>query len=119
MGEGKDRSFMEIGSIYEISPDAAAGTDREAALPPLRLKEVEKYGKKYCRFTGSGREAIALALRSLEADRPGLNKCCLLPAYMCDSVFSLSCGQAGGFIFIIWMRSWQRIRKAWEARWSI
>lgn len=87
MGEGKDRSFMEIGSIYEISPDAAAGTDREAALPPLRLKEVEKYGKKYCRFTGSGREAIALALRSLEADRPGLNKCCLLPAYMCDSVF--------------------------------
>ncbi|MBR6771224.1 MAG: UDP-2,4-diacetamido-2,4,6-trideoxy-beta-L-altropyranose hydrolase [Lachnospiraceae bacterium] len=101
----------EIGSIYEINPEALEAA-RQAATKAFvqwretevtgettgfkqdrdfphcfRLKEVEKYGKKYCYFTGSGREAIALALKSLETDRPELRKSCLLPAYMCDSVF--------------------------------
>lgn len=77
---------MEIGSIYEINPNMA-----EAALKcnpaKLNLKEVQKYGKKYSVYTASGREAIGLSLKSLEENRPDIDRKCLLPAYMCDSVF--------------------------------
>lgn len=49
--------------------------------------QVEKYGKKYCCYTATGREAIALALLSLETAQPELPRRCLMPAYMSDSVF--------------------------------
>lgn len=75
---------MEIGSIYEIAPTAAAA---EKAPEKLHLGETEKYGKKHICLTASGREAIALALKSLAINRPQLPKRCLLPAYMCDTVF--------------------------------
>ena len=45
------------------------------------------YGKEHCCYTASGREAIELALISLERERPDIRKRCLLPAYMCDCVF--------------------------------
>lgn len=77
---------MEIGSIYEINPDSYADKGRENS-GELTLEEIEKYGKKKIRFTSSGREAIALALKSLEKKRPDIAKRCLLPAYMCDTVF--------------------------------
>lgn len=77
---------MEIGSIYEINPDLFAHKHTEA-MPQLRLKEIEKYHKKHIRYTASGREAIALALKSFEEKRPDVSKRCLLPAYMCDTVF--------------------------------
>lgn len=77
---------MEIGSIYEINPDSYADKGRGNSGKP-KLDEIEKYGKKQIRFTSSGREAIALALRSLEKNRPDIAKRCLLPAYMCDTVF--------------------------------
>lgn len=77
---------MEIGSIYEINPDLFTHKHAEA-VPQLRLREVEKYHKKHISYTASGREAIALALRGIEEMRPGVSKCCLLPAYMCDTVF--------------------------------
>ena len=51
------------------------------------MGETEKYGKKHICLTASGREAIALALKSLAINRPQLPKRCLLPAYMCDTVF--------------------------------
>lgn len=75
---------MEIGSIFEVNPDEAkkAGT-----IGTLHLAQVEKYGKKNQCYTASGREAIELALISLERERPDISKCCLMPAYMCDSVF--------------------------------
>lgn len=75
---------MEIGSIFEIDP-AAVKTGRETTA--LHLSQVDKYGKKECCFTASGREAIELALISLEREKPDIQKCCLMPAYMCDSVF--------------------------------
>ncbi|MCM1267687.1 MAG: UDP-2,4-diacetamido-2,4,6-trideoxy-beta-L-altropyranose hydrolase [Bacteroidales bacterium] len=75
---------MEIGSIFEIDP-AAAGAGKEAAA--LHLAQTEKYGKAHCCFTASGREAIELALISLEREKPDIPKRCLMPAYMCDSVF--------------------------------
>lgn len=75
---------MEIGSIFEINP-AAAGKGAETRT--LHLAQVEKYGKAHSCFTASGREAIELALCSLEAAQPELPKRCLLPAYLCDSVF--------------------------------
>ncbi len=53
----------------------------------LRLAQVDKYGKKNQCFTASGREAVELALISLERERPETPKRCLMPAYMCDSVF--------------------------------
>ena len=80
---------MEIGSMYEINPalvkpeGAEPGRESGAA----EIAGVAKYGRKYCRYTASGREAITLALRSLEQNRPWIPKRCLLPAYMCDSVF--------------------------------
>lgn len=75
---------MEIGSIFEIDP-ASVKQGGEAAA--LRLPQVDKYGKKQCCFTASGREAIELALISLEREKPDISKCCMLPAYMCDCVF--------------------------------
>lgn len=75
---------MEIGSIFEINP---ARAEEGAETAALHLAQVEKYGKAHCCFTASGREAIELALRSLEEARPELSKRCLMPAYMCDSVF--------------------------------
>lgn len=77
---------MEIGSIYEIAPEAVlpAGV---TAPEKIRLEETEKYKKSYIRFTASGREAIALALEGLERNHPQIEKRCILPAYMCDTVF--------------------------------
>ncbi len=77
---------MEIGSIYEIDP---AKVPSKTGMPekPFSLKEIEKYGKRNMVFTMSGRSAIALALRSLVQNRSGIVKKCLLPAYMCDTVF--------------------------------
>lgn len=77
---------MEIGSIYEIAPGAVKRAEKEVQSV-LHLGETEKYGKKHICLTASGREAIALALKSLERNRPKLPKRCLLPAYMCDTVF--------------------------------
>lgn len=75
---------MEIGSIFEINP---ATVKKSGATAPLRLAQVDKYGKNQCCFTASGREAIELALISLEREKPDVRKRCLMPAYMCDSVF--------------------------------
>ena len=75
---------MEIGSIFEIDP-AAVG--KGGITEALHLAHVGKYGKKQCCFTASGREAIELALISLEREKPDISKCCLMPAYMCDCVF--------------------------------
>lgn len=75
---------MEIGSIFEIDPAAVKKGGETAAL---HLSQVDKYGKKQCCFTASGREAIELALISLEREKPDIPKRCLMPAYMCDSVF--------------------------------
>lgn len=77
---------MEIGSIYEINP---LNTDlpEEGTGNFQGLKEVEKYQRKYCKYTASGREAIAWALSCLEVNRPETVKKCLMPAYMCDTVF--------------------------------
>lgn len=77
---------MEIGSIYEIDPAWAEGERAGIPQEPC-LEETKKYGKKHCSYTASGREAIALALKSLERSRPEIRKKCLLPAYMCDTVF--------------------------------
>lgn len=77
---------MEIGSVYEIDPARAA----EASWEPgkdLELKDVLKYKKSNTVYTASGREAIALALYSLEKENPSICKKCLMPAYMCDTVF--------------------------------
>ncbi len=75
---------MEIGSIFEVEPS----TVRESVeADALRLYQVDKYGKRNQCFTASGREAIELALISLERERPEIRKRCLMPAYMCDSVF--------------------------------
>lgn len=75
---------MEIGSIFEINP---ATVKMGGEAEKLHLSQVDKYGKKQCCFTASGREAIELALISLERECPDISKCCLLPAYMCDCVF--------------------------------
>lgn len=75
---------MEIGSIFEIDPSVLKESGDADAL---RLSQVDKYGKKNQCFTASGREAIELALISLEREKPGIAKCCLMPTYMCDSVF--------------------------------
>lgn len=80
---------MEVGSIYEINPASVKGCSSESRKKfALRgLDGIKKYKKRYCVYTASGREAIALALRSLARNRPELPKRCLLPAYMCDTVF--------------------------------
>lgn len=76
---------MEIGSIYEVNPDVIG---KRVEANAFCLDHVEKYGKKNKCFTASGREAIELALISLERERPDVPKRCLMPAYMCDSVFA-------------------------------
>ena len=80
---------MEIGSIYEINPAWLDKQDEflEEESGPLKLQYVERYGKKNTVYTGSGREAIDLAIQSLLEEQPGLSKRVLLPSYMCDSVF--------------------------------
>lgn len=78
--------MIEIGSIFELNPALLRERPVQAA-GSFRPKETEKYGKKNIRFTASGREAIALALKSFEQKHPEACKRCLLPAYMCDSVF--------------------------------
>ncbi len=78
--------IMEIGSVYEIDPFAAEKAGKKSGRK-LQLKEVLKYNKKNTVYTASGREAIALALYSLEKEKPCVCKKCLMPAYMCDTVF--------------------------------
>ena len=93
--------MMEIGSIYEMNPEAVR-TAEESSAALFSLKETEKYGKSNIAFTASGRSAIALALKSFARNREkenraetdgakanamGAMKRCLLPAYMCDTVF--------------------------------
>lgn len=75
---------MEIGSIFEVNPAVAKEGGETAGF---HLAQVDKYGKKNQCYTASGREAIELALISLEREKPELAKRCLMPAYMCDSVF--------------------------------
>ena len=60
----RGKKDMEIGSIYEINP-AWAESKKVEAGDSFGLPETAKYGKRYCCYTASGREAIALALRSL------------------------------------------------------
>lgn len=62
-------------------------TETESSQKHLYLKEVHKYGRGNISYTASGREAIALALKSMEKNHPELVRRCLMPAYMCDSVF--------------------------------
>lgn len=75
---------MEIGSIFEINPATVKKGGKTGAL---HLSQVDKYGKQQSCFTASGREAIELALISLEREMPRIPKRCLMPAYMCDCVF--------------------------------
>ncbi len=75
---------MEIGSFFEINPSTVK---KGGEASTLHLSQVDKYGKEHCCYTASGREAIELALISLERERPDIRKRCLLPAYMCDCVF--------------------------------
>lgn len=77
---------MEIGSIFEINPNWIENAKKiQGGI--LRLKEVKKYGKKNTLYTTSGRQAISAALKSIEKNRPDIQKKCLMPAYMCDTVF--------------------------------
>lgn len=75
---------MEIGSIFEMDPTMVKKGGKKV---PLRLAQTDKYGKRQCCYTASGREAIELALISLEREKPDVQRRCLMPAYMCDSVF--------------------------------
>ena len=77
---------MEIGSVYEIDP---VKNEKYVIAPhkELRMAGVLKYGKKNMVYTASGREAIELALYSLEREERSVCKKCLMPAYMCDTVF--------------------------------
>ena len=77
---------MEIGSVYEINPTAVSVADHEP-VKELQLDGVLKYGKQNIAYTASGRDAIALALYSLEQEMPDVSKKCLMPVYMCDTVF--------------------------------
>lgn len=77
---------MEIGSIYEMNPNCIEklnSNQRES----LCLKEVDKYGRENTAYTASAREAISLALISMEREYPSVTKKCLMPGYMCDTVF--------------------------------
>ena len=51
---------MEIGSIYEINPAWAEGEESGIPQDPC-LGETAKYGKRYCSYTASGREATEQA----------------------------------------------------------
>ncbi len=77
---------MEIGSIYELNPEIIPEKEGLADVA-VSLGGIEKYKKRNVAYTMSGRAAIALAIRSLVRNRPGIEKRCLLPAYMCDTVF--------------------------------
>jgi len=77
---------MEIGSIFEIDPNCIENAKKNLGTT-LCLDEVEKYGKKYTSYTSSGRQAIAAALKFIEKKTPDISKKCLLPTYMCDTVF--------------------------------
>lgn len=68
---------MEIGSIFEIDPKLI--DSKKHSFP--RLKVVDKDNAI---FLSSCREAIGCVLNSLEGN---VNKVCLMPAYMCDTVF--------------------------------
>lgn len=77
---------MEIGSIYEMNPNCiekAGSLEKET----FGLKEVKKHGRENTVYTASAREAISLVLHSLEKECPDCKKKCLMPAYMCDTVF--------------------------------
>lgn len=77
---------MEIGSVYEINPSDVLEAGWEP-VKDLKLKGVLKYRKQNMAYTASGRDAIALALYSVEKEIPDVSKKCLIPAYMCDTVF--------------------------------
>lgn len=77
---------MEIGSIYEINPNCIEENNLSSGAS-LCLKEVDKYGKYITVYTASAREAISLVLHSIEKEYPNTKKKCLMPAYMCDTVF--------------------------------
>lgn len=77
---------MEIGSIYEMNPNCIEKMNPGSG-GSLRLKEVDKYGKNNTIYTASAREAISLVLHSVEKEYPKARKKCLMPAYMCDTVF--------------------------------
>lgn len=77
---------MEIGSVYEINPLSIPAIDDNIA-DRVELYEISKYDKKNIAYTASGREAIALALYSIEKEYPDICKKCFMPVYMCDTVF--------------------------------
>ena len=77
---------MEIGSIFEMNPNCIEKINLSSG-EFLRLKEVDKYGKKNTIYTASAREAISLMLYSVEKEYPKIKKKCMMPAYMCDTVF--------------------------------
>ncbi len=77
---------MEIGSIYEMNPNCIEKMNPGSGIS-LRLKEVDKYGKNTTIYTASAREAISLVLHSVEKEYPKAKKKCLMPVYMCDTVF--------------------------------
>ena len=77
---------MEIGSIFELDPKRLPAKEKTEKAG-IVLEETEKYKKRNVSYTMSGRAAIALALRSIVKNRPEVEKKCLLPAYMCDTVF--------------------------------
>jgi len=77
---------VEIGSVYEINPQSITDVCGEKTAT-INLFEVNKYGKANAAFTASGREAIALALYSIEKEYPDICKKGFMPAYMCDTVF--------------------------------
>lgn len=74
---------MEIGSIYEINPEKTGERESKG----FHLKEVQKWNNHHIVYTGSGREAIACVLEGLEKAGKAGRKVCLLPGYMCDSVY--------------------------------
>lgn len=79
--------MKEIGSFYELNHCFLESGQKNISPELFSLKEVEKYNKKYTCYTSSGRDAILLAIRTIEKNHPNVVKKCLMPAYMCDSVF--------------------------------
>lgn len=77
---------VEIGSIYEMNPSLFDSQDVGRSMSFI-LKETGKYHKANILYTQSGREAIGLALKCFAYNHPESPKRCLLPAYMCDTVF--------------------------------
>ena len=79
--------MKEIGSFYELNTQQILDEQHHISEELFSLAEVEKYKKKNVCYTSSGRDAILLALKSIEKNYPLIKKKCLMPAYMCDSVF--------------------------------